>query len=93
MIDSMWDYLTSLDIDVIVELSFMPCYLANCSWRGVNPNATTPCQTSGVIRNYAGVTQPPVKFENWHNLVRATTQHAVERYGLARVRQWKFEVW
>ena len=93
MIDSMWDYLTSLDINVIVELSFMPCYLANCSWRGVNPTATRQCQTSGVIRNYPGVTQPPVNFEDWHNLVRATAQHAVQRYGLARVRQWKFEVW
>jgi hypothetical protein len=92
-LDSMWDYLTSLDVDVIVELSFMPCYLANCSWRGINPTAATVCETSGVIRNYAGVTQPPVDFEDWHNLVYATAQHAVERYGLARVRQWKFEVW
>eukprot|EP01052_Picozoa_sp_SAG31_P052485 SAG31_NODE_12979_length_902_cov_1.061021_1_plen_244_part_10 len=28
-LDSMWDFLTSLDVTPIVELSFMPCYLAN----------------------------------------------------------------
>ena len=33
-IDSTWDYLLSLGVRPIVELSFMPAFVANCSWQG-----------------------------------------------------------
>lgn len=32
-------------------------------------------------------------FGKWHDLVKAFTQHVVDRYGLEEVRNWYFEVW
>ena len=35
----------------------------------------------------------PPAWHEWYDLVRALTDHAVQRYGLAEVQQWNFEVW
>ena len=45
--------------------------------------------------HYQGIKQPPPNndYSGWHDLVAALAQHAVERYGLAEVSQWSFEVW
>ena len=37
LVDSTWDFFVQLGVKPIVELSFMPCVLANCSWHGYNP--------------------------------------------------------
>ena len=55
-IDSTWDYLLSLGVRPIVELSFMPAFVANCSWHGhCQPNPVgcegywcTQCNGHGV---------------------------------------------
>ena len=39
LIERTWDYQLSLGVVPLVELSFMPCVLANCSWHGVNAGA------------------------------------------------------
>lgn len=36
---------------------------------------------------------PPDNFENWYDLIKALAKHLVERYGLAEVSSWHFEVW
>ena len=35
----------------------------------------------------------PPAWEEWYDLVRALASHAVDRYGLAEVATWNFEVW
>jgi len=117
-VTSTWDYLQSLEVRPIVELSFMPAFVANCTWHGhcptnpkgctgyhctqcsghgvgpvVNPDAPSNC--SGLEFWYQGIRQVPYEadYERWYDLVKATVSHAVERYGLAEVQRWSFEVW
>ena len=79
----------------IVELSFMPAILAGCTWisprtgRVVNPGKV-PCKTH---MQYKGVTEHPQNWSDWHNLVKALVQHAVDNFGMAEVEKWRFEVW
>lgn len=40
-----------------------------------------------------GRTSPPRDWLQWERFVTESVTHAVERYGLAIVRQWYFEVW
>jgi beta-xylosidase len=68
----------------------MPCVLANCSIRGVNSGA--PACTATEF-HYQGVKEQPTDWEDWYNLVHALVAHAVERYGMAEVQKWDFEVW
>eukprot|EP00039_Didymoeca_costata_P029987 m.27424 g.27424 ORF g.27424 m.27424 type:complete len:526 (-) comp7894_c0_seq3:160-1737(-) len=91
-IDSTWDYFVSLGVKPIVELSFMPAYLANCSWQGVNPTAPA-CKS--MCFHYKGITQPPYqdKYDAWYKLVQTVVTHAVSRYGIDEISQWHFEVW
>jgi len=42
---------------------------------------------------YKGITQPPQDYNAWYDLVKATLEHAVTRYGIAEVRSWSFETW
>jgi xylan 1,4-beta-xylosidase len=90
LIDKTWDYQVSLGVVPLVELSFMPCVLANCSWHGVNPTAPA-CKSMEF--HYQGVKQQPTSFEDWYNLVKGLVQHAVDRYGKEEVKKWDFEVW
>ncbi len=43
--------------------------------------------------HYRANVTPPADYGEWEALIRALTQHLVERYGLAEVRTWFFEVW
>eukprot|EP00937_MAST-01D_sp_MAST-1D-sp2_P005125 g5125.t1 len=92
LIESSWDYQLSIGATPIVELSFMPAVLAGCTWNGVNPGHASCAHTAMA---YRGITQPPAggDFGPWYDLVRATVQHAVSKYGVAEVRKWNFEVW
>ena len=76
--DQIIDFLLSIGMRPLVELSFMPETLAS-------GHAT-------VFRYRANVT-PPTHYEQWATLIRKLTAHWVERYGAAEVRQWLFEVW
>ena len=90
LIDATWDYQVGLGVVPLVELSFMPAVLANCSWHGVNSGAP-PCTRTEF--HYQGVKEPPTNWEDWHDLVHALVEHAVARYGRAEVARWDFEVW
>jgi xylan 1,4-beta-xylosidase len=77
-IDSLFDYLLSIDVKPFVELGFMPTAMASGTktlfwWRG---NVT-----------------PPKDYEQWGRLIKALTQHWTERYGAKEVESWYFEVW
>lgn len=85
-----WDYQLGLGLTPIVELSFMPAVLANCSWNGVNPTAPKCAHT---MMAYHGITAEPTDYDDWYHLVRALVQAATARYGGAELRRWSFECW
>lgn len=77
-VDKVYDALLALGLKPFVELNPMPAALASGT------------QT---IFHYKMNVTPPRDWQEWHDLVSAFTAHCVERYGLAQVRQWHFEVW
>ncbi len=77
-VDQVVDFLRSIDMRPFVELSFMPRALAS---------------GDKVVFNYRGNVTPPKDAAGWADLISQIVRHWVERYGLAEVRQWYFEVW
>ena len=94
-VEASWRFQVAHNVTPIVELSFMPAVLANCTWtapggvRTVNPGHAA-CETG---LQYRGVTMPPTAFGDWYALVRALVQHAVDTFGMDEVRRWSFECW
>lgn len=86
-VDQVYDFLLSIGVRPIVELSFMPRALARCT------RATCDYAFNDPVGGYKGLVMPPVDFNDWYKLVRALTQHLLERYGLEEISQWHFEVW
>jgi len=78
-VDQHYDFLLSIGMRPIVELSFMPELLAS------RPNET--------VFHYKGGISPPAKYSMWAHLMTAFVQHLVDRYGLAEISRWDFEVW
>jgi xylan 1,4-beta-xylosidase len=76
-IDELYDDLLSKGIRPFIELGFTPKAM------------TTSGQT---IFYWKGNTSHP-KLEPWRDLVDAFVRHLRERYGIAEVRHWYFEVW
>lgn len=76
--DQTLDFLLSIGMKPFVELSFMPTTLAS--------GDTT-------VFKYRGNVTPPKDYAQWELLIRDLVSHWVDRYGLAEVRQWFFEVW
>jgi hypothetical protein len=54
---------------------------------------TTRLAVAHGVHSYGGVLAQPTDFDDWRHLVQATVQMAVDRFGLAEVQQWRFEVW
>ncbi len=78
-VDDVYDGLLDRGVKPFVELSFMPRKLASGSTK--------------LMFTYAANITPPASMAEWGNFIRAFVQHLVDRYGLAEVRQWPFEVW
>jgi xylan 1,4-beta-xylosidase len=76
--DQIVDYLLSIGMKPFVELGFMPGALAS---------------GSKTVFHYRSNVTPPKDYDQWATLIRKLVEHWVERYGLAEVRQWFFEVW
>ena len=76
--DRIFDYLLSIGMKPFVELSFMPTCLASGG------------QT---VFHYGANVSPPKDYARWATLIRKLVAHWAERYGLAEIRQWFFEVW
>ena len=77
-VDQIYDFMLDHGVRPFVELSFMPEAFANSANR---------------IFAYKGNVSPPRKWQDWHDMVYAFTDHCVKRYGIAEVEGWKFEVW
>ena len=77
-IDSIFDFLLEIGMKPFIELGFMPDALAS---------GTATCF------HYKANITPPADYEQWEALIKALTQHLVDRYGCAEVRSWFFEVW
>ena len=77
-LDMVMDSYKELKIRPFIELGFMPDQLASGE------------QT---IFYWKGNVTPPSSYERWCDLVRATLNHLIERYGREEVVQWPVEVW
>jgi xylan 1,4-beta-xylosidase len=76
--DRIFDFLLSIGMKPFVELSFMP---------------TTLASGDQTVFHYRANISAPSNYERWATLIRKLAAHWVERYGLAEVREWFFEVW
>ena len=77
-VDQIYDFMLDQNVRPFVELSFMPEAFASSANR---------------IFAYKGNVSPPKNWQNWYDMVHAFTEHCVNRYGIAEVSSWKFEVW
>ncbi len=77
-VDQIIDYLLSIGMKPLIELSFMPEKLAS---------------GDKTIFHYKGNITPPTDYDEWGRLIGALTSHLVDRYGLPEVASWFFEVW
>ncbi|XMO85403.1 hypothetical protein AAFN75_11450 [Algibacter sp. AS12] len=79
-IDDVFDRLLDLNVKPFIELAFLPTSMAA-------ENSKT------VFWWKANITPAEDSFEKWHDLIKAFTQHCVDRYGMEEVLTWYFEVW
>lgn len=77
-IDSIFDFLLSIGMKPFVELGFMPEVLAS---------------GKATCFHYKGNVTMPQSDAAWQDLIRILIQHLIDRYGLAEVQSWFFEVW
>jgi xylan 1,4-beta-xylosidase len=78
-VDRVYDRLLALGCRPVVELSFMPRALAR--------------DATATVFHYGAIISPPKDWGRWRGLVGALAQHLVDRYGIAEVADWGFEVW
>ncbi len=79
-VDEVYDRMLELGVRPFVELSFFP--------KGIDADGG---KTQMWYWNRVSFDRE--KMPKWGALVKAFTQHVVDRYGLNEVRQWYFEVW
>lgn len=76
--DQIFDFLRSIDMRPIVELSFMPTALSSGD------------QTTF---HYKANVTPPADYSQWATLVSKAASHWIDRYGANEVALWPMEVW
>lgn len=79
-VDELFDRMLDLNVKPFVELAFFPKEMAG---------------TNGKTQFWwkANISVDRNNFGKWHDLVKAFTQHVVDRYGINEVLSWYFEVW
>ena len=77
-VDLVYDHWLSIGIRPFVELGFMPYDLAS---------------GEETVFWWKGNITPPKDWARWERLVESFVRHVVERYGIAEVRRWYFEIW
>jgi xylan 1,4-beta-xylosidase len=77
-IDRIFDYLLSIGMRPIVELSFMPGAIAS---------------DGNTVFHYRANVTPPRRMADWTALMTRLATHWCERYGIDEVAQWPLEVW
>ena len=78
-VDQIYDGLLHNGVRPFVELSFMPRKLA----ASLQPHPFW----------YAPLPSPPKDYGRWEELIYNLATHLVDRYGIAEVSEWYFEVW
>lgn len=76
-VDQVLDFLLSINLKPLIELSFMPSELA--------------ADPSKICFGYC--TSPPKVLSEWTDLIRSFTRHLINRYGTKEVTSWLFSVW
>ena len=76
--DRICDFLLSIGMRPFIELGFMPEMLAS---------------GRETVFHFRGNVTPPADYDAWATLIHKLVGHWVDRYGIAEVRQWFFEVW
>ena len=76
--DKIFDFVRSIDMRPIVELSFMPLALSSGD------------QT---VFHYKANVTPPADYGKWATLVSKLASHWIDRYGANEVSSWPMEVW
>lgn len=79
LVDMALDFLLSIGLKPLIQLSFMPRELAS------DPEKTV-CYSPFI-------TCPPAKMYEWELLIEDFTKHLIERYGKQTVLSWLFSVW
>lgn len=79
LMDKVLDFLRSIHLKPLVQLSFMPRLLAK--------------DPEKLIDMWNFNTSPPKDLEKWTDLIHATISHMMDRYGIEEVRTWLFCVW
>jgi len=79
-VDQIYDGLLANGVRPFVELSFMPRKMAS------DPAALHAFW-------YKQNVSPPKDYAQWDAMIRAFAAHLIQRYGIAEVSTWKFEVW
>ena len=79
-VDEVYDRMLDMGVKPFVELAFFPKDIA---------------LKDGKTQFWwkANVSVDRNNLKKWHDLVKAFTQHLVDRYGLEEVKTWYFEVW
>lgn len=77
-VDRLYDAMLALHIRPFVELSFMPSKLAS---------------GTKTVFWWKGNVTPPKDMAKWNGLVRGLMEHWKQRYGLAEIERWYYEVW
>ncbi len=77
-LDHIYDFLVEAGFDPIVEINPMPKALASGEESFFWYNMNI---------------SPPRSMTEWERFLQAYIEHTVERYGIATVRNWRFEVW
>jgi xylan 1,4-beta-xylosidase len=84
-IDSTCDFLVANNMSMVMELGFMPRWLARDK---------TGFDCTHTINHYVGCSDPPTDYQLWGDLIYKLGTHLVERYGEAAIAErWAFEVW
>ena len=76
---TVFDFLRSINMRPIIEVSFMPELLAS--------------YTNKTVFHYKGIQSPPKSVAAWRDFMTAFGKALIDRYGLEEVSQWYFEVW
>lgn len=79
LVDMAIDFLLSIQLMPMIQLSFMPAALA------ANPSKT--------VFESPFITSPPAKMDEWNLLIEDFTKHLISRYGKEQVTKWPFTVW
>ena len=86
ILDGIFDAWVGAHVRPFVELGFMPKALSSHPDPYHIPWPTKPGEVEGW-------SFPPNDYRKWGELVGAVAAHMVQRYGMAEVRTWYWEVW